>query len=63
MGYRQVGNYPTGLDNRYGLYAVYSREMADSLEVITANWSGYFFEDGIFRYEGERIRRGINALR
>ena len=34
----QVGNDPTGLEDRYGLYLVYTREMADRLEEITAQY-------------------------
>ncbi|MBE6961827.1 MAG: hypothetical protein E7445_05160 [Ruminococcaceae bacterium] len=34
-----VGNNPTGLEQKYGLYYVYTQEMADKLEEITAKYS------------------------
>ena len=33
-----VGNQPTGLEDRYALYLVYTREMADKLDEITAKY-------------------------
>ncbi|MEA4934316.1 MAG: hypothetical protein VB071_12175, partial [Lawsonibacter sp.] len=35
----QVGNGPTGLDDRYSLYLVYTQEMADKLDEITAKYN------------------------
>lgn len=34
----QVGNNPTGLEEKYGLYLVYTQEMADKLEEILAKY-------------------------
>jgi len=34
----EVGNGPTGLDEKYNLYMVYTQEMADKLEEITAKY-------------------------
>ncbi len=34
----QIGNGPTGLDEKYSLYLVYSQEMADKLDEITAKY-------------------------
>lgn len=79
-----IGNSPTGFEDRYGLYQVYTQEMADRLEEITAKyglrlhsrleevlpgswgtavgdfcgenaaaWSGYIYENGTFRFDGE----------
>lgn len=31
---REIGNEPTGLESRYGLYSVYTQDMADKLEEI-----------------------------
>jgi len=33
-----IGNNPTGLEEKYGLYQVYTQEMADKLEEITAKY-------------------------
>ena len=33
-----IGNKPTGLEEKYGLYYVYTQEMADKLEEITAKY-------------------------
>lgn len=90
----QVGNNPTGFEDRYGLYLVYSQEMADKLEEIIAKyklqlhswmevvlppswpaavggiflaenntaWSGYIYEDGTFRYDGEAELEGYGTI-
>ncbi|WP_343208384.1 hypothetical protein [Anaerolentibacter hominis] len=34
-----IGNGPTGLDERYGLYSVYTQEMADKLDEITEKYN------------------------
>lgn len=34
-----IGNSPTGLEERYGLYLVYTREMADKLDEIVEKYS------------------------
>ena len=34
----RIGNQPTGLEERYGLYYVYTQQMADRLEEITAKY-------------------------
>ena len=80
-----IGNEPTGFEEDYGLYLVYTQEMADELERIAAKYdlklhermeevlleetwtiaagdfcrenvtpySGYIYEDGTFRFDGE----------
>ena len=80
----KIGNEPTGFEDRYGLYTVYTQEMADKLEEIIAKYglrlhtrledvypetwktaagdffadnvmtySGYIYENGTFRFDGE----------
>lgn len=80
----KIGNNPTGFENRYGEYLVYTQEMADTLEGIVAKYglrlhthqeivmpeswpvvvgdfcrenvtaySGYIYEDGTFRFDGD----------
>ncbi len=80
----QIGNDPTGFEERYGEYLVYTQEMADKLEEIIAKYglklhthlevvmpeawpaavgdfyrenvtpySGYLYEDGTFRFDGD----------
>jgi len=34
----EIGNSPTGFEDRYGFYLVYTQEMADKLEEITAKY-------------------------
>jgi len=34
---RAIGNSPTGFEEKYGTYLVYTQEMADKLDEITAN--------------------------
>lgn len=79
-----IGNEPTGFEDRYGFYLVYTQEMADRLEEIIAKYdlklhswmevilpetwtvavgdflkpnaraySGYIYENGTFRFDGE----------
>ena len=88
-----IGNSPTGFEDRYGLYQVYTQEMADRLEEITAKyglrlhsrleevlpeswetavgdfcgenaaaWSGYIYENGTFRFDGEAALDGYGCI-
>ena len=88
-----IGNSPTGFEDRYGLYLVYTREMADRLEEIVAKyglrlhtrledvlpetwpaaagdfcrenaaaWSGYIYENGTFRFDGEATLDGYGRI-
>ncbi len=88
-----IGNAPTGFEEDYGLYTVYTQEMADTLDsivekyglrlhtrmeiVLPAVWpetvgafmkenntalSGYIYEDGTFRYDGEADIPGYGKL-
>ena len=81
-----IGNDPTGFEDRYGLYLVYTQEMADRLEEIVEKYhlrlhsriedvfpetwpvavgdffeehvtpySGYIYEDGTFRFDGDAV--------
>jgi len=89
----EVGNGPTGLEERYGQYLVYSREMADKLDEIVEKYglrlhsaievispeawplaageftkenhykySGYIYEDGTFRCDGEAWLDGYGKI-
>lgn len=89
----EIGNDPTGFEEDYGLYQVYTQEMADKLEEITAKyglrlhsrleevlpgswgtavgnfcgenaaaWSGYIYENGTFRFDGEAALDGYGAI-
>lgn len=80
----RIGNAPTGFEERYGEYLVYTQEMAGKLEEIIAKYglklhthneivlpgtwstavgdfcgenvtpySGYIYEDGTFRFDGD----------
>lgn len=88
-----IGNAPTGFEEDYGLYSVYTQEMADTLDAIVEKyglrlhtrmedvlpavwpeavgtfmaenntaWSGYIYEDGTFRYDGEADIPGYGKL-
>lgn len=91
---RQIGNSPTGFERDYGLYQVYTQEMADKLEEIVSRyrlklhgsmetvlptvwplavgkdflregntaWSGYIYENGTFRYDGEAALDGYGIV-
>lgn len=90
----EIGNAPTGFEDRYGLYLVYTQEMADMLDKIVekyglrlhtdmevvlpdvwplavggaflkgnnAAWSGYIYENGTFRYDGEAELDGYGKI-
>lgn len=90
----EIGNNPTGFEERYGNYLVYTQEMADKLEEIIARyglklhsamevvlptvwplaagesflrenntaWSGYIYENGTFRYDGEAELEGYGKI-
>nr|WP_326127345.1 hypothetical protein [uncultured Oscillibacter sp.] len=89
----EIGNSPTGFEDRYGLYLVYTQEMADKLEEIIAKYdlrlhtrlevvmpetwpaaagdfcrenatpySGYIYENGTFRFDGEADLEGYGAV-
>lgn len=89
----EIGNSPTGFEDRYGLYLVYTQEMADRLEeivkrydlrlhtrleeVLPGTWpmaagdfcrenvsaySGYIYEDGTFRFDGEAALDGYGVI-
>ena len=89
----EIGNNPTGFEEDYGLYQVYTQEMADRLEEITAKyglklhtrleevlpetwqtaaggfcrenvtpWSGYIYENGTFRFDGEAALDGYGSI-
>lgn len=90
----EIGNNPTGFEERYGNYLVYTQEMADKLEEIIARydlklhdsmevvlpsvwplaaggnflrenntaWSGYIYENGTFRYDGEAFLEGYGVI-
>lgn len=88
-----IGNSPTGFEEEYGLYQVYTREMADRLEEITAKYglrlhsrleevlpeswetvlgdflgenatayTGYIYENGTFRFDGEAALEGYGSI-
>lgn len=91
---RQIGNDPTGFEEDYGFYQVYTQEMADRLEEIASKyrlklhrsmevvlptvwplaaggeflrenntaWSGYIYENGTFRYDGEAALDGYGVI-
>lgn len=90
---QQVGNDPTGFEDRYGQYLVYSQEMADKLEEIIAKYdlklhewlevvlpetwptavgdfcrenvtpySGYIYENGTFRFDGDAELDGYGTI-
>lgn len=90
----RVGNNPTGFEQKYGMYLVYSQEMADTLDGIVEKyglhlhtamevvlptvwplaagenflgerntaWSGYIYENGTFRYDGEAALDGYGTI-
>ena len=89
----EIGNSPTGFEEDYGLYLVYTREMADKLEEIAAKYglclhtrmedvmpetwrtaagdfcgenvmaySGYIYENGTFRFDGEADLDGYGYI-
>ena len=89
----EIGNNPTGFEDRYGLYLVYTQEMADKLEEIVAKYglrlhtrledvlpetwrtaagdfcgenvtacSGYIYENGTFRFDGEAALDGYGRI-
>lgn len=89
----EIGNSPTGFEERYGLYLVYTREMADKLEeiltkyglrlhtrleeVLPGTWetavgdfcrenvmaySGYIYENGTFRFDGDAALDGYGSI-
>lgn len=89
----EIGNSPTGFEKDYGLYLVYTREMADKLEEIAAEYglrlhtrmedvlpetwpaaagdfyrenvtaySGYIYENGTFRFDGEADLDGYGYI-
>lgn len=89
----EIGNSPTGFEDRYGLYLVYTQEMADRLEEILAKYglrlhtrmeevlpetwpaaagdfcggnvmaySGYIYENGTFRFDGEADLEGYGSI-
>ncbi len=89
----EIGNSPTGFEDRYGLYLVYTQEMADKLEEIIAKYdlrlhtrlevvmpetwpsaagdfcrenatpySGYIYENGTFRFDGEAALEGYGSI-
>ena len=89
----EIGNSPTGFEEDYGLYLVYTREMADKLEAIAAKYglclhtrmedvmpetwrtaagdfcgenvmaySGYIYENGTFRFDGEADLDGYGYI-
>ena len=89
----EIGNSPTGFEDRYGLYLVYTQEMADKLEEIIAKYnlrlhtrledvmpetwsaavgdfcrenvmpySGYIYENGTFRFDGEADLEGYGYI-
>lgn len=90
----EIGNSPTGFEEKYGNYLVYTQEMADKLDAIVEKyglhlhtrmeivlpsvwtlavgenflrennmaWSGYIYEDGTFRYDGEAVISGYGTL-
>lgn len=88
-----IGNNPTGFEDRYGLYLVYTQEMADQLEEIVEKYhlrlhsriedvfpetwptavgdffeehvtpySGYIYEDGTFRFDGDAVFEGYGRI-
>lgn len=88
-----IGNDPTGFEEDYGLYQVYTQEMAGRLEEIIAKyglrlhtrleevlpetwaaavgdfcrenataWSGYIYENGTFRFDGEAALEGYGSI-
>lgn len=88
-----IGNAPTGFEDRYGLYLVYTQEMADKLEEIAAKYdlrlhtrleevlpgtwptaagdfcrenvtpySGYIYENGTFRFDGDAALDGYGTI-
>lgn len=91
---RRIGNSPTGFEQDYGLYLVYTQEMADRLDEIVSKyrlklhrsmetvlptvwplavgrdflredntaWSGYIYENGTFRYDGEAALDGYGII-
>lgn len=89
----RIGNAPTGFEERYGEYLVYTQEMADKLEEIIAKYrlklhthneivmpgtwsvavgdfceenaaaySGYIYEDGTFRFDGDADLKGYGTI-
>ncbi len=89
----EIGNSPTGFEEDYGLYLVYTQEMADKLEEIAAKYglclhtrmedvmpetwrtaagdfcgenvmaySGYIYENGTFRFDGEADLDGYGYI-
>lgn len=90
----EIGNSPTGFEEKYGSYLVYTQEMADKLEEIVSKyqlklhrsmevvlptvwplaaggnflrenntaWSGYIYENGTFRYDGEADFDGYGII-
>lgn len=88
-----IGNEPTGFEERYGHYLVYTQEMADKLEEIIAKYglklhewmeavlpetwpaaagdffkenvtpcSGYIYENGTFRFDGDAALEGYGTV-
>ena len=89
----RIGNAPTGFEERYGHYLVYTQEMADKLEEIIAKYnlklhswmevvlpetwsiaagdffrenvtpySGYIYENGTFRFDGDTELDGYGTI-
>ena len=91
---QEIGNDPTGFEEKYLQYTVYTQEMADTLDGIVEKyglrlhtdmevvlptvwplavggnflrenntaWSGYIYENGTFRYDGEAELEGYGTI-
>lgn len=61
----QVGNGPTGLDSKYGLYSVYTQEMADKLDEIVAKYNLKLHEEiiNVEGYDDLLIKTGMGNFR
>jgi len=58
----QAGNSRAGLDPKYGLYLVYTREMADKLDEITAKYGLKLHTSGENMHSEELLNSRLNGV-